>query len=84
MRNSEFQFPKPINRIFVYNIMLNPIGTAIGSLIIVGTLAACPGILMAGVMSSDSGDTTYVGPILCIIPIGIGIGTLTVVCSNIL
>ncbi len=57
-------------------------GATFGLAVIATTVAISPGILLAGLMSTDSGATDAVLPILVAVPFGLALGTWALVASR--
>ena len=57
------------------------VGATFGLLVIATTVAISPGVLLAGLMSTDSGPTDAMVPILVAVPFGLALGTWALVAS---
>ena len=56
-------------------------GAVFGALVLVTTAAISPGVLLAGLMSTDSGRTDMVVPILVAVPFGLALGLWAIAAS---
>ena len=59
----------------------NVILGGIGLLVIAGTCVASPAVLLAALMSTDSGSTEMVLPILVTVPFGVSLGMWAIVAT---